>query len=245
MEGKIYHEWNGTVLTITSDSGTSSADLKGDTGARGAQGKCGVVVDEEGNVLVNVATEEYVAEQITKVNTGGSVDLSNYATKKYVDDAVAASGGTGEGGTVNVDLTNYYTKDETDQKIEDAQLSSGEVDLTGYATEEYVQAKIAEAQLSSGEGTTVDLSAYALKSEIPTVPTNVSAFTNDANYATTSYVDQKVASSGGSGSGESVDLTDYYTKTEIDNKGYQTEEQVNALIQSALNAIGSAEGGAY
>ena len=29
------HEWNGTVLTITSASGTSSADLKGDTGAAG------------------------------------------------------------------------------------------------------------------------------------------------------------------------------------------------------------------
>ena len=37
----ITHEWNGTVLTITSDSGTSSMDLKGekgDTGVRGAQG---------------------------------------------------------------------------------------------------------------------------------------------------------------------------------------------------------------
>ena len=39
------HEWNGTVLTITSESGTSSADLKGDkgdkgdTGAKGADGK--------------------------------------------------------------------------------------------------------------------------------------------------------------------------------------------------------------
>ena len=34
----ITHQWNGTVLTITSDSGTSSADLKGDDGVRGAQG---------------------------------------------------------------------------------------------------------------------------------------------------------------------------------------------------------------
>lgn len=37
----ISHSWNGTVLTITSDSGTSSCDLKGekgDDGVRGAQG---------------------------------------------------------------------------------------------------------------------------------------------------------------------------------------------------------------
>lgn len=41
MAGNIYHSWNGTVLTITSDSGTSSANLKGDDGARGAQGVAG------------------------------------------------------------------------------------------------------------------------------------------------------------------------------------------------------------
>ena len=41
------HSWNGTVLTVTSASGTSSADLKGekgekgDTGAQGAQGEKG------------------------------------------------------------------------------------------------------------------------------------------------------------------------------------------------------------
>lgn len=34
----ISHSWNGTVLTVTSDSGTSSADLKGDMGIRGPQG---------------------------------------------------------------------------------------------------------------------------------------------------------------------------------------------------------------
>ena len=44
MAGTITHRWNGTVLTITSDSGTSSADLKGakgDDGIRGAQGAPG------------------------------------------------------------------------------------------------------------------------------------------------------------------------------------------------------------
>ena len=38
----ITHRWDGTVLTITSDSGTSSADLrgeKGDDGIRGPQGQ--------------------------------------------------------------------------------------------------------------------------------------------------------------------------------------------------------------
>ena len=33
MAGTITYEWTGTVLTITSDSGTSSTDLKGATNA--------------------------------------------------------------------------------------------------------------------------------------------------------------------------------------------------------------------
>ena len=45
MSGTITHSWNGTVLTITSDSGTSSADLKGDIGIRGPQGKPGILTN--------------------------------------------------------------------------------------------------------------------------------------------------------------------------------------------------------
>ena len=61
MAGQILHEWNGTVLTITSDSGTSSMDLqgpKGDMGIRGPQGPAG---------------------------DGSGADLSNYYTKTEID----------------------------------------------------------------------------------------------------------------------------------------------------------------
>lgn len=66
MAGTIKHEWNGTVLTITSDSGTSSCDLKGekgDDGARGAQGACGIVINTEGTII-NSVSEERVIELI-------------------------------------------------------------------------------------------------------------------------------------------------------------------------------------
>ena len=49
-----------------------------------------------------------------------------------------------------------------------------------------------------------------------------------------------------------VDLTGLATKEYVNNavaaieaKGYQTEAQVNTLITAALDAIGTAEGGAY
>lgn len=37
----VTHSWSGTKLTITSASGTSTADLKGDTGAKGDKGDTG------------------------------------------------------------------------------------------------------------------------------------------------------------------------------------------------------------
>ena len=57
----------------------------------------------------------------------------------------------GAGGS-NADLSDYYTKDEIAEQLDD------------YATEEYVGQKIAEAQLGGSEGG-VDLSIYYTKSE--------------------------------------------------------------------------------
>ena len=88
MAGTITHVWNGTILTITSDSGTSSVDLKGgkgDTGPRGAQGPAGVIVNPDGTIDTSAyATETYVNEKIAEIQTG-SVDLSNYYTKAQID----------------------------------------------------------------------------------------------------------------------------------------------------------------
>ena len=62
MAGNIYHKWDGSVLTITSDSGTSSSDLKGakgDDGPRGAQGAPGSSVAEDSQKLGGVAAAQY------------------------------------------------------------------------------------------------------------------------------------------------------------------------------------------
>ena len=63
------------------------------------------------------------------------------------------------------------------------------------------------------------LETKANKSEIPTVPTNVSAFTNDAGYLT-----------------EHQSLDDYYTKTESDGK-YATQVVVNEEIAARINDV--------
>jgi hypothetical protein len=59
------HSWEGTTLTITSASGTSSADLKGDKGDDGRDGTFAYSYNEENmrvvltTTLVNYNNEEF------------------------------------------------------------------------------------------------------------------------------------------------------------------------------------------
>ena len=119
MAGTITHSWQGTVLTITSDSGTSSADLqggKGNTGPRGAQGPAGVIVKPDGTIDTSqYATETYVNTKIAEVEAG-SVDLSNYYTKIQTTAL----------------LDNYATKTYVDAKIPD---------ISGLASQTWVENK--------------------------------------------------------------------------------------------------------
>ena len=84
--------------------------------------------------------------------------------------------------TEHQDISNLATKAEvptkTSQLINDSNFLTEHQDLTGYATETYVDNKV------SG----IDLSGYALKTEIPTVPTNVSAFNNDVGYCAARFI---------------------------------------------------------
>ena len=76
--------------------------------------------------------------------------IEGLASEKYVNDAVA---------NVKVDLTGYATE----QYVNDA-VSNVKVDLTGYATEQYVNDAVKNIDIPE-----VDLTGYALKTEIPDV----------------------------------------------------------------------------
>ena len=124
----ITHRWLGTILEVTSDSGTSSCDLKGDKGDIGVRGPQGL--PGNGGIPVDL-TKYYTKEEIQTLIDGvnaGDIDLTNYYTKAEVNNIInslesgGSGGGTGGSGTVtpgggaDVDLTNYYTKTELDGK---------------------------------------------------------------------------------------------------------------------------------
>lgn len=133
-------------------------------------------------------------------------------------------------------------------------ITSGQVEsmiasaTSGMATEQWV--------LDKNYITGVDLSNYALKSEIPTVPTSNTAFTNDAGYitstalngyATEAYVsgytydkatvDTKIADKLDATAYTPTDLSNYYTKNETSSK----TEIADAISQSTSGSVTSAE----
>ena len=162
-------------------------------------------------------------------NGGGNVDLSDYALKtdlhnhnnKSVLDNITSTkvsewnNKSTFSGNYN-DLTNKPTIPTVPTNISSFTNDSGyitsipseyitdsELTAKGYATENYVTTAIDNAQLSGGSGETVDMTKYALKTELPT---KTSQLTNDSNFLTSIP-------------------SEYVTETELNNKGYLTEHQ--------------------
>lgn len=181
-----------------------------------------------------------------KVAQGGTFDPTQYynktATNALLDEKLDVTAYT------PTDLSNYYNKQEVNNIVESAKTEvEAEIpSLSGYATEQWVLDK----HYISG----VDLSDYALKSEIPTVPTSNTAFTNDAGYltehqslsgyATEQWVEDQHYITG-------VDLSNYATKAEIpvvptsntaftNDAGYLTEhQQLKTINNQSITGTGN------
>ena len=191
-----------------------------------------VVTDYNEQFLDKRGTDHLIDElkaYIDSISTG-NVDLSDYVTKSELQAKLDAL-------DINIDLSSYATKEELNTAINSIDLSSyakktdipsldgyaKKTDipsLEGYVTNEQLNAKgyLTEHQ---------DLSAYALKTEIPTVPSL-------DGYATTEYVDNAIANVP---SGGNVDLSNYYTKAETNalipsTEGLATKTYVDNAISN-------------
>lgn len=112
MAGTIEHVWDGSILTVTSDSGTSSSDLKGpkgDVGPRGPQGAPGVIYDAAGKLVLDLSpyvTQEELEAAVSSVEP----DMSDYASKTYVSTEIAKAQMEGAG----VDTSGFLTKEDVE-----------------------------------------------------------------------------------------------------------------------------------
>ena len=110
-------------------------------------------------------------------------------------------------------LDNYYTKGQSDEKF----LTKAEVgNLADYVKNGELDTKVGEAGYVKTEALTTTLTSYAKKTDIPSVPTKLSELINDSGFITTYTETDPVWTS---------EKSNYYTKTEIDNKNYLTEHQ--------------------
>lgn len=175
----------------------------------GKTGEVEITAEELG-----AATQVYVDNKVAEVATGGTINLDAYATKKYVDDAVAAID-IPEAPAPDIDLSDYYTKSEIDETfatvdyVNNLSLGGGEdIDLTGYATETYVDEAIAAIELTPGPAGKDGADG---KDGEPGKDGKDGADGKD--YVLTEADKEEIA---GMVPGAEVDLSDYYTKSEVD-----------------------------
>lgn len=147
---------------------------------------------------------------------------SYHKLEKRIDD-IEAKGISDE--QLQRNLDSYFEKNPIEVPI---------VDLTGYATEEYVNNAVNNIEIP-----TVDLSDYAKKTDIPT---KVSELNNDAGYLTqhqdlsTYALKSEIPDvSGFANKSDIPDVSGYLTADDV--SGFQTETQVNNLIDAKLGVI--------
>ena len=199
MNGKIdisQYATKDELSSAVSSIDLSGYALKGEIPSLDGYAKTTDIPSVEG-----LATKTYVDENIAKVATSGDIDLSNYVTKDTV-----------------------YTKAQTDALIPSVPSKVSQLENDSNYLSSIPEEYVTDTELNAKGYLTEhqDLSSYALKTEIPTVPSL-------DGYATTEYVNNAVSNI------PTTDLSNYYTKSETYSK-----TEVDTLV---ANSGGSSSGG--
>lgn len=189
-------------------------------------GKQDVISDLEtirsGAKLGATALQEIPSEYITEEELSGK----NFATTEYVGQQISNI----EIPTVPTNISEftndagYLNKSDADKLY--APIGSASDGSGSYATQDFVKDEIA-------------------KINIPTVPTNVSEFTNDAGYLTEHQdisgkqdviTDLETIRTGAAAGATALQAIpeEYVTETELNNKGYLTEQSLNGYATESF-----------
>ena len=150
-----------------------------------------------GTIVGNLEDQKDLKDYIKNAVTA-DIDLSDYVTKELLESKHYL--------TEHQSLADYATKLYVDDKVKSIKVP--DVNLSNYYTKLEVDKKI--EGLSTGD---IDLSEYAKKTELPK---KLSELVNDSGYITTYTETDPVWNS---------EKSNYYTKTEINNKNYLTQHQ--------------------
>lgn len=166
-------------------------------------------------------TDEKISQAVAPFYTSAQTDeviaqaVSGLATEQYVQDALSG-----------VNLENYWTSAETEEAI----VSKN------YVTSAQVETQIeAKNYVNSGDvKSQVEAYNYATVSQIPTVPTSNTAFTNDAGYITDAAIENLVTSAQVKTQIEGYNyVTSGEVETQITNKNYITDQALTAYTPTS------------
>ena len=191
---------------------------------------------DKSDTYTKAQTDQAIDDALANIDLSDYVDIDTYNKKETA--IVNALTDLNEN---KADKATTYTKTQVDQAIDDAlaDISSDLSDLEENKQDKLtagtnisidannvISASGAAAQIQSDWNQTDSSSVDYIKNKptIPTVPTNVSAFTNDAGYLT-----------------QHQSLANYYTKTEVDAELSNQEEVVSQALNSLADSISNVE----
>ena len=176
------------------------------------QGKIDTANSEIGSLKTEKADKSWVTTELAKVSSGGTVDLSDYATKTYAESQA------NNAKTNAVTDANAYT----DSKVSGLAKSS---DLAPYAKTSEMNTAIDTAK----SGAITDANAYT-DSKVSGLAKNSDLDKKaDKSWVTTELA--KVSSGG------TVDLSDYATKTYAESQANAAQTNANAYTDSKLGGL--------
>ena len=252
-EGNTYHIGMGCCTPVVANADNyytkSEVDEKIDeitiSGGGITSGEVQTQIDAsvnpiEGDITaLNGQVEQLSTDMENKAEKSDIPSLEGYATQQWVEDkqyltehqhlktinniSLVGDGNIeiGTGGTT--DLSDYYTKEETNDLLSDKLYATAytPVDLSGYATEQWVEDKhyLTEHQSLNGYATQEWVGNQGYLTEHQTLKTiNNQTIVGEGNITIAA---------------ETPDLSNYYTKTEADNTF--AEQELLDIVNNRVN----------
>lgn len=188
------------------------------------------------NIVARTRPEDYIYTEEEKAQWEELEERINQIEQNGISDEAVAN--AIENYLTENPIETGATKEQAEQIAANTEAIEGlAIELDNYYTKAETDALLAELPTGGEGGSTADLSNYYTKAQTDAA---IEAAQPDlSNYATTTYVDETISAA-------QPDLTGYALKSDIPNvSAYQTAEQVETAINTALAGIGIAEEGAY